>query len=457
MRLVDTHCHLDFPDYKEDLAGVLYRAEKTGVVRVIVPGTTAESSTRAVELADKYEMVFASCGIHPHDADNAGKKELDKVFELALNNEKVVAIGEVGLDYFKKYSSIENQKKLFKWSLEMAKELDKPVIVHNREAGEDIVDILKSSGFKVRGVVHCFSGDANLLKEILDLGMYVSFTGNITFPKADDLREVARQVPPEKLLLETDSPYITPKPFRGKRNEPAYVKYLLGVYKDMYGLTEEDVARITTHNANELFKLGLEGKAVITYAIRDKLYINLTNRCTNKCTFCTRQASDYVKGHKLKDDREPSAKEIIEELGDISGYEEIVFCGYGEPTLRLETIKEVASFIKSKGGTVRLTTNGAGNLINSRDITGELKGLIDRVSVSLNAPDKKGYIELCKPVFGEKSYGSMMDFIKGCRSCGLDVEITCLDIIGEDGVQKCQQIAADVGASFRLREMNVVG
>ena len=262
MRLVDTHCHLDFPDYKEDLAGVLYRAEKTGVVRVIVPGTTAESSTRAVELADKYEMVFASCGIHPHDADNAGKKELDKVFELALNNEKVVAIGEVGLDYFKKYSSIENQKKLFKWSLEMAKELDKPVIVHNREAGEDIVDILKSSGFKVRGVVHCFSGDANLLKEILDLGMYVSFTGNITFPKADDLREVARQVPPEKLLLETDSPYITPKPFRGKRNEPAYVKYLLGVYKDMYGLTEEDVARITTHNANELFKLGLEGKAV---------------------------------------------------------------------------------------------------------------------------------------------------------------------------------------------------
>ena len=457
MRLVDTHCHLDFPDYKEDLAGVLYRAEKTGVVRVIVPGTTAESSTRAVELADKYEMVFASCGIHPHDADNAGKKELDKVFELALNNEKVVAIGEVGLDYFKKYSSIENQKKLFKWSLEMAKELDKPVIVHNREAGEDIVDILKSSGFKVRGVVHCFSGDEKLLEEVLSMGFFVSFAGNITFKNAGSTKDLIKLVPIDKLLLETDSPYITPEPMRGKRNEPANVRYLLDTYAEIYEHTPSDVARITTHNADVLFKLELEDVSKVTYEIRDSLYLNITNRCTNKCTFCTRDISDFVKGHDLKIDQEPKVDEIIREMGDFSHYKEIVFCGFGEPTMRLDTVKKVADHIKREGGRVRLVTNGTGDIINGRNIALEIKGLIDSVSVSLNAPDAETYDSICQSTFGKDAYQGVLTFIKECIEVGIDVEATCLDFIGEEDVAACREIAKDLGATFRLRYLHKVG
>ncbi|MFH1837643.1 MAG: TatD family hydrolase [Candidatus Omnitrophota bacterium] len=457
MQLVDTHCHLDLSDYKDDLDEVLGRARRDGVVRLIVPGISISSSQKAIELSQKYPEIYAACGIHPHEADKVADGDIDLLKTLAESRDKVVAIGEIGLDYYRKFSSKENQKTLFKNVLKIAKELDLAVILHNRDAGEDFVNILKNSGPGLKGVVHCFSGDKAMLNEILEMGMYVSFAGSITFEKADEARALAKQVPPEKLLLETDSPYITPRPFRGRRNEPAYVKYLTEVYKDLYGLTARDIARITTHNANDLFNLGLEKMSAITYAIRDSLYVNLTNRCTNRCTFCARQTSDYIKGHNLKIDSEPTAQEIIKAIGDVSHYKEIVFCGYGEPTLRIKTVKEIASHIKKEGGRTRLTTNGEGNLINSRDITGELKGLIDSVAVSLNAPNSIEYNKLCDPVYGEKTYASILEFIRGCKRSGIDVEITCLDIIGEDGVKKCRDIAESMGASFRMRKMGFAG
>ncbi|MFH1411272.1 MAG: TatD family hydrolase [Candidatus Omnitrophota bacterium] len=457
MQLVDTHCHLDLGDYSNDLDEVLTRAKAAGVVRMIVPGISLESSKKAVALSETYGEVFAACGIHPHEADRIGGGDLAELRELAMNSEKTVAIGEIGLDHYKKFSGEENQRKMLEELLQIASELDLPVIMHNREAGNALFDMLKHTGYHLKGVMHCFSGDIDMMQKTLDHGMYISFTGSITFKNAGAARDLARLVRPERLLLETDSPYMTPMPFRGKRNEPAYVKYLLDIYAEVYGLTVEDIARITTHNADELFCLGLEGKAAVTYAIRDSLYINLTNRCTNKCGFCVRQTSDYVKGHKLSSDTEPSSEEIINALGDIGKYKEIVFCGYGEPTLRFGTVKKVASYIKSKGGKVRVTTNGEGNLINGRDITPEMKGLVDRVAVSLNAPDEAAYTELCKPVFGDRAYGSILGFIKGCVDAGIEVEITCLDMIGDERVKGCREIAEKMGASFRMRHMGAVG
>jgi len=458
MRLVDTHCHLDFENYKDDLEDVLERASSAGVVRMIVPGTSVASSRKAIELAGKYKDVFAAVGIHPHEADKTKDSDISRLRDIALESEKIVAIGEMGLDYYKGYSKPENQLKLFRDCLAIAGDLDLPVILHNRDAGEDLLSVLEQAAPSVTsGVVHCFSADRAFLDAVLKRGMHVSFTGNITFEKASNLREIAKHVPLENLLLETDSPYISPVPLRGKRNEPANVRYLLDIFAEIYDHTPEDIARITTHNANQLFRLGIEEKSRIAYAIRDVLYLNITNRCTNRCTFCTRNASNFVKGHNLRLEREPTFEEIIAAMGDISKYREITFCGYGEPTLRLGIIKKVASYVKSKGIGVRLVTNGEGDLIDNSSIAEELKGIVDRVSVSLNASDPPGYNNLCRSVFGEDAYGAILDFIRDCRRSGIEVEVTCLDLVGVARISECRRKAEELGAEFRLRHFNVVG
>lgn len=458
MRLVDTHCHLDFPDYKDDLPQVLERASSEGVERVIVPGTDVASSRRAVDLSAGDGRIFAAVGIHPHEADKSGDKDIAEIRELAINSDKIVAIGEVGLDHYKGFSSKEGQRKLFKRFAALALELDLPLILHNREASAELLAVLEEDRcYALRGVVHCFSGDDTFLEKLLAMGFYVSFAGNITYEKAVRLRELAKKVPAEQLLLETDGPYLSPEPERGKRNEPANVRRLLDLYAGIYSLSREDIARITTHNANQLFRLGLERENTVAYAIRDSLYINITYRCTNRCNFCTRMLSDYVKGYNLRLDKEPTAEEMILALGGMEGFKHVVFCGFGEPTLRLGPLKKVAAYAKNKGKEVRLVTNGEGDLIAGRAIAPELKGLVDRVSISLNAPNEKSYDHICHSAFGERSYEAILGFIKGCRDNGIAVEVTCLDLIGQEGVEAVKRKAVELGAEFRLRHTDVVG
>lgn len=458
MKLVDTHCHLDLKQYEGDIEAVLDRASGSGVERIIVPGISSESSEAAVELAGKYKKIYAAVGIHPHEADKVDDGDIERLRRLAVEEEKIVAIGEIGLDYFKGFSDRDNQKELFKKCLRLASGLDLPVIIHSREAGEDVVKFLRERDlYNLRGVVHCFSGDRELLAEVLSMDLYVSFAGNITFDKASDLRELAKEVPVEKLLLETDGPYLTPLPHRGKRNEPAYVENLLEVYAGIYGLSREDIARVTTHNANELFSLGLEAPNTAVYAIRDSLYVNLTNRCTNRCSFCTRNISHYVKGYDLKLDSEPSAQEIIAALDNMARYKEVVFCGLGEPTLRMGTLKKVSNYVKENGGTVRINTNGEADLIEGKNAAKDLKGLVDKVSISLNADDAKKYQHLCRSVFGEKAYPAILNFVKECGENGIEVEVTCLDFVGEETIKSIRRIIEGAGAELRLRKLNVVG
>ncbi len=458
MKLIDTHCHLDLEQYKNDVDAVIMRAADAGVERVICPGINAESSGKCAHLATEYPRVFAAAGIHPHDADKATEADISAIRELVISSDKVVAIGEVGLDYFKGYSDPENQKKLFRECVLLSKELDLPLIMHARNAGEDLLKIVKDTDhFTLKGVVHCFSGDLGFLEEALGMDLYVSFAGNITFEKASDLRDIIKHVPPERLLLETDAPYIAPEPFRGRRNEPAYVRYLLEIYSKIYRLSPGDIARITTHNADRLFRLGMEETGAIVYPIRDVLYINMTHRCTNRCCFCTRNTSYYVKGHNLRLTKEPAVQEIIDAMGDISGYREVVFCGLGEPALRLGAIKRIAAQLKDKGVKVRLNTNGEGNLIAKRSIAGELSGLIDSVSVSINSDNGTTYDHTCRSVFGEKAYENIVQFAKECREKGIKVEITCLDLAGPDAVSEIRNMAEKCGAAFRMRKLNVVG
>jgi TatD DNase family protein len=205
-----------------------------------------------------------------------------------------------------------------------------------------------------------------------------------------------------------------------------------------------------------LFRIYPAGESKVAYEIRDSLYLNITNRCTNNCNFCIRNETDFVKGHKLILDKEPTVGEILKAIGDVSRYKEIVFCGYGEPTIRLDVVKAVAKEMKARGAKVRLVTNGHGSLINSRPIAVELAGIIDRVSVSLNTETEEKYNEICAPQFGHESFKAVIDFIKDCAAANIEAEVTCLDLKDID-IKKCEEIARSAGAAFRLRRYGVTG
>ena len=253
--LIDSHSHLDFKDFDSDRPEVISRAKANGVDLIINVGASMEGSIRSIELAKENEGLYASCGIHPHEADSVKDGDITS-FKRLLDEKKIVAVGEIGLDYYKNISSKGNQKKLFIRLLEEARYRKLPLIIHNRDADKDTLSILKDTmPFPVKGVMHCFSGDEKFLKDCLEIGLLISFTCNLTFKNADRLREVARKVPMERLLLETDAPFLAPQIFRGKRNEPSYVKYLAEEISKIKGVSFEEVARLTTNNAKRLFGL----------------------------------------------------------------------------------------------------------------------------------------------------------------------------------------------------------
>ena len=296
-----------------------------------------------------------------------------------------------------------------------------------------------------------------MAKRVIEMGFSISIAGPVTFPKAEALREVVRQIPIEHLLIETDSPYLAPQPMRGKRNEPAFVRHTAEAIAQIKGLSFDDVARITSFNAMQLFGIGaMPEQGQIAYPIRNSLYLNITNRCTAACTFCVRYHTDFVKGHNLRLAEEPSADALIKEIGDPKRYAEVVFCGYGEPLLRLDVVKAVSAEVKRRGGRVRIDTNGHANLINKRNVLPELAGLVDAVSISLNAQNAELYNKVSQPQFGIATYDAVKEFISEAVKYIPDVTATVV-ALPEVDVEACRKIAEGLGAKFRVREYNVVG
>jgi TatD DNase family protein len=253
VRLVDTHCHLDFPEFNQDRDEVIERSKAQGIDYIINIGSSLDGSRKSLELAQRYGFIYATVGIHPHEADRVDGNIKDILKELA-KKEKVVAIGEIGLDYFKNYSKAENQRPLFIALLSLAKDLNKPVVIHNRQAQADTLRILKEIK-PPKVVVHCFSGDEPFLRECLSLGFFISFTCNITYKKAGDLRRFVELTPLDRLLLETDAPFLSPEGYRGKRNEPMHIRLLAEEIARIKQISVEEVAGVTTGNAKEFFKL----------------------------------------------------------------------------------------------------------------------------------------------------------------------------------------------------------
>ena len=361
--LIDTHAHIDGRDFLPDFEAMLDRAAQAGITHIVTVGVDLESSRSAVSLAEQHDHIFAAVGIHPHDAVRVTEKCYDIIRDLAVGNRKVVAIGEIGLDFYRDRSPREDQEKVFRRFIRLARELSLPVIIHDRDAHERVMAILREErAAEVGGVLHCFSGDLRMARECVEMGFYLSIPGTVTYPSNEQLREVVRGIKIERLLLETDCPYLTPVPHRGKRNEPAYVGITAEKVAELKGLSVEDVGRITSLNASRLFGFGRKNQAArIAYRIRNSLYLNITNRCSNRCSFCAKFDDYTVKGHFLHLDHEPDAAEVLAAVGDPVGYEEVVFCGYGEPLLRLDLIKEVAAELKKKGCRIRINTDGQAN------------------------------------------------------------------------------------------------
>jgi len=250
--LIDSHAHLEMKEFDADREEVIRRAGNEGVAFIVTVGTNLKLSLKAVNLAEKHENIYAAVGIHPHDAAKTDKNTLDALKELVNTRKKIVAYGEIGLDFFRNISPREKQLEVFGMQLELAKELNLPVIIHDREAHQQSLEIVRASGVR-RGVFHCFSGDYEMAKKCIDLGFYISIPGVVTFDKSKTIQDVAGRVPLSSLLLETDAPYLTPVPHRGKRNEPSFIVHTAKKVAEIKNISWEDVARETSLNTMNLF------------------------------------------------------------------------------------------------------------------------------------------------------------------------------------------------------------
>jgi TatD DNase family protein len=253
--LIDSHAHIQGKEYAGEVEAVIDRARAAGVETIIAVGGAGDmsSNAEAVNLADTFSDVYATVGMHPHDAKDVGADELRSLAALAASP-KVIAIGETGLDYYYNHSPHDVQRRVFSQFIHMALDTGLPIVVHERDAAHEAADLLRGEGAGgLRGVIHCFTGNKDAARAYLELGFYLSFTGIITFKNAGALREVVRQVPLERMLVETDSPYLTPVPHRGKRNEPAYVRFVAETIAQVKEMPVEEVARATTRNVKQLF------------------------------------------------------------------------------------------------------------------------------------------------------------------------------------------------------------
>lgn len=460
---IDSHCHLTAKEFDADRNDVIRRAQDAGVQYIINPGTTLDDSRNAVALAEKHDCVYACVGIHPHEASSADDRVLREVEELSAHP-KVVAIGEIGLDFHYDYSPRDVQEAVFRMHIAIAQRRGLPVVIHTREAMDRTIAIVEemmvgkdeggSGGQEKRryptprGVFHCFPGDVETAWQLIDFGFSISLPGVVTFKNSGHAAAVAASVPVEHLLLETDSPYLAPVPHRGTRNEPRNIPIIAAKVAALQHLSVADVARATNYAAWKLFHVGKLESPHYTYTLRDALYVNLTIRCNADCVFCDRKGDTVIKGINLKIEKEPAPEEVIAEIGDPTAYREIVFCGYGEPTIRLDALKQVARWVKEKGGKTRLNTNGHGSVINKRNIVPELVGVVDAVSVSLNSSDPAEYARLMR--LDDSFYEAMLDFTREAVARLPRVMMTVVELDGLD-MGKAEKVAASVGAEFVRR------
>ncbi|MCL5673964.1 MAG: YchF/TatD family DNA exonuclease [Deltaproteobacteria bacterium] len=477
--MIDSHCHLEMKDFDADRPTVFEKMEEFGITHAISIGSLAENERleKTIQIINEHNNVFTTLGVHPK-SNYKSLNDLKNLFEINFLNlkEKVVAIGEIGLDYFEDGEKVIDKKKqeeLFRFQIELAFANKLPIAVHIRDAYDEAYEILKSyhnsNYLFYGGVIHCFSGknteDAN---KFLDIGYFISIAGKITYRKNQHLRDIIKGIPDEKILIETDSPFLAPQKYRGKRNEPSYVRFIAETIADEKNIDIEKFKELTVQNTVNLFSLnGVEGfYPAVAYKIRDSVYVNLTNKCTNKCIFCPKYqygaVNFNVKGYNLELKKEPSETEVLSSIFHYYNFKEVVFCGLGEPTLRLDVLKKAALYLKKKGIYVRLDTDGLANAVYGRNIAKELGEYIDCISISLNASDSDYYNAICRPQIKRdkgliiEPFKSILEFIDESKKYINKVIVSAVGLKDLD-IEKVKKIAEEKGVKFKLRKYNDVG
>ncbi len=253
--LIDSHAHLEMPDFKKDLETVIQRAKESGVEYIFTVGTEKKDWRRALEIANTHDSIYAILGVHPHNAKEIDDQTYAILKELCRDG-KVKAYGEIGLDFFRNLSPRDIQIKRFREQIGLARELKLPIVIHDREAHQETLEILRSEKAEdCGGIIHCFSGDEKMARECIEMGFYISIPGNITYKNANRFREMVKNIPLDSLLVETDAPFLTPEPFRGKRNEPSYVRYTAQKVAEIKKVSFEKVAEITMNNALRAYRM----------------------------------------------------------------------------------------------------------------------------------------------------------------------------------------------------------
>ena len=414
----------------------------------MVPGISLESSLKAAFISETRTGVYAAAGIHPNELDTDFPDDPADISEILLRP-RVIAVGETGLDLYRERTPAELQIKMFSKHIRLAEAFGLTLIVHSRNAEREVLDVL-GDDIAVPVIMHCFTGHSDTALEAADRGYYIGFAGPLTFRKNDQLRDLARSLPPDRILIETDAPYLSPEPYRGRRNEPANVKYIADAISEIWDRDPSMTAVTLLKNSMEALQLGPARRTDLVYLLYGNIYMNITGRCSNRCRFCIKDRTDGIGNYYLKhhgEPREGRLESIIESLSPGMG-EELVFCGYGEPTMRPELLKRLARSASERGFPVRLNTNGT---CLSRLSPGETASLLepfDSVSVSLNASGREEYNALCRPE-DENAWDRLLEFIELAGRFA-SVRLTAVKYSGVE-MESVKKLAKNLNLPLRIR------
>ncbi len=449
----DSHCHLHFHHFDEDLSQVIKNSKEAGISHIMIPSIDLDTAEIAAEIAEKYNL-YAAAAFHPEHLPQKSESEMEwKKLRHILLKPEVIAIGETGLDYFHKTFDPEYQRYWFEKHIKFAEATGYPLIVHSRGAEPEVLkELPESVSFPV--ILHCWGGDESLTDIAVARGFYIGVDGPLTYKKNKKYRELIKRIPRNRLLVETDSPFLPPEPYRGKRNEPAYTSYIIRMVRELWGenLSIENTSFTLWQNAMRAYRLHPDNRRTdIVYQYGKLLYVNLTSRCQNDCSFCIRQFEDGLGGYFLTHETDPSEELVLSSIMafPIEDFEEVVFCGFGEPTSKVDLLMKSAELVQASGVKTRLNTNGLCTAFLNDFQVKNLLSCFDSVSISLNASGAKQYNRICSPSI-DGSWEHLMRFIKLVKSTGITAKVSAVNNSGAD-LQRVKALAERLQMPLRIR------